>query len=399
MFRRLFSILMIITTICVAAVAQEDSVKGYHFTMIKSIDCSPVNNQERAGTCWSYSAIGVVESEMLRMGKPYVNLSELYVVRKMYEEKAKNYIRMHGEYNFGGGGAINDVFHCIKAYGAMPEILYTGLNYGSDVHTHGELEEVLKSYLDAVIENKNMQLTTAWYNGFLGILDAYLGKVPETFEWEGKTYTPRTFADDVVGINPDDYYYFTSFTHHPFYEKFVLEVPDNWTWTRYMNLPLDVLMAIIDHSIESGYAVVWASDVSERGFSSTNGLAIVPEDEIAEMTGEERLKWEAMDEKERKNILYSFKSPVHEKVINQDIRQQAFDNYETTDDHGMVIAGIAKDQNGTKYYYIKNSWGTTYNKYGGYFYASESFVRYKTLSIAINKEALPKDLRKKLDIK
>jgi len=398
MFRTFLSILVIITVISGIALGQEDSITRYQFTMVKSIECSPVNNQQRAGTCWSYSAIGAVEAEMLRLGKPYVNLSELFVVRKMYEEKALNYVRMHGEYNFGGGGAINDVFHCIKEYGAMPQDFYTGLNYGSDVHTHGELEEVLKSYLDAVIENKNKTLTTAWYNGFLGILDAYLGKVPETFVWEGKTYTPRSFADEVVGVNPNDYYYFTSFTHHPFYDRFVLEVPDNWTWTSYINLPLDELMSMIDNSIDKGYAIVWASDVSERGFSSSNGVAVVPEDNIEVLNGEERLKWEGMSKKERDSRIYSFQSPVPEKKIDQKVRQEAFDNYETTDDHGMVIAGIANDQNGTKYYYIKNSWGTTYNDYGGYFYASDSFVRYKTLSIAVHKDAIPKELRKKLNI-
>jgi len=382
--------------------SQTDSTpkpEGYQFTMIKELKSSPVENQQRAGTCWSYSAIAMIESEMLRMGKEYVDLSEMYVVRKSYEEKALDYVRMHGLCNFGGGGAVNDVFNVIRNYGMVPEAAYTGLNYGTDVHTHGEMDEVLKDYLDGVIKNKNKQLTTAWFNGFKGILDAYLGIVPEKFNWNGKEYTPRTFADEVVGINPDDYYFFTSYTHHPFYQSFVLEVPDNWTWSRYYNIPIDELMGMFDYSMDQGYSVVWAADVSEKGFASKQGVAVVPQDDIKEMADSERLKWEKMDKKERDNMLYSFDNPMPEKTITQEMRQEAFDNYQTTDDHGMLMTGIAKDQNGTKYYYIKNSWGTDYNSYGGYFYASEAFVRYKTMSVGVNKNAIPKELKKKLGIK
>ena len=378
---------------------KEEKTEGYKFTMVKEVKSSPVDNQQRAGTCWSYSSIGMIEAEMLRMGKEYVNLSEMFVVRKSYEEKAKNYIRMHGSCNFGGGGAVNDAFNVIKNYGAMPQDVYNGLNYGTDVHTHGELDEVLKDYLDGVIKNKNHKLSTAWYAGFSGILDAYLGKVPEKFEWNGKEYTPRSLADEVVGINPDDYYFFTSYTHHPFYQTFVLEVPDNWTWSRYYNVPMDDMMKMFDYSINNGYAVAWASDVSERGFSSKNGVAVIPQDDIKEMSDSERLKWEKMDKKERQKLIYSFEKPMSEKTITQQMRQEAFDNYQTTDDHGMVLQGIAKDQNGTKYYYVKNSWGTTYNDYGGFFYASEPFVEYKTMSWGVNKNVIPKDIKKKLGIK
>lgn len=373
--------------------------EGYKFTMVKEVASTEVNNQQRAGTCWSYSTLGMIEAEMLRIGKEYVNLSELYVVRMSYEEKAKTYVRMHGKYNFGGGGAVNDAFHIYKNYGAIPQDVYTGLNYGTDVHTHGELDEVLKNYLDGVIKNKNRKLSTAWYNGFIGILDAYLGKVPEKFEWNSKEYSPRTFADEIVGINPDDYYFFTSFTHHPFYKSFIIEVPDNWTWSLYINVPMDDMMNMFNNAINSGYSVVWASDVSEKGFSSKNGIAVIPEDDVAEMAGSERLKWESMDKKERKKLLYSFEKPMPEKNITQEMRQEAFDNYQTTDDHGMVLTGIANDQNGNKYYYVKNSWGTEYNDYGGYFYASEAFIKYKTMSWGVHKDAIPKDLKKKLGIK
>jgi bleomycin hydrolase len=387
------------TSLSFAQDAEEKKSEGYQFTMVKEVAGTAVNNQQRAGTCWSYSSIGMLEAEMLRTGKAYVNLSEMFVVRISYEEKAKNYVRMHGEYNFSGGGAVNDAFNVLKNYGAVPEEIYNGLNYGTDVHTHGELDEVLKQYLDGVIKNKNRKLSTAWFEGYKGILDAYLGKLPTTFEWNGKEYTPRTFADEVVGLNADDYYFFTSYTHHPFYQSFVLEVPDNWTWSLYHNVTMNDMINMFDYSINNGYAIVWASDISEKGFSSKNGVAVVPEDDLAEMADSERLKWESMDKKERQKLLYSFEKPAVEKNITQEMRQEAFDNYQTTDDHGMVLTGIAKDQNDTKYFYVKNSWGPKYNDYKGHFYASESFLKYKTMSWGVHKNAIPKDLKKKFGIK
>jgi len=374
-----------------------DQASGYRFTMVSDTLETPVPNQQRAGTCWSYASGGMVEAEMLRMGKPPVDLSEMYVVRMSYEEKAKRYVRMHGNCNFTGGGALNDSFDVLDKYGAMPESAYKGLNYGTDVHTHGELDEVLKTYLDGVIKNKNKKLSTAWFRGFQGILDAYLGPVPASFEFKGRNYTARTFADEVVGVNPDDYVFFSSFTHHPFYEQFVLEVPDNWTWASFWNVPLDQMTPMIERSVKLGYSVCWASDVSERGFARKKGVAAVPQNDIAEMDGTERLKWEKMDPSELSRRLYSFDSPMPEKVITQEMRQLAFDNYETTDDHAMVITGLAKDQNGTPYFHVKNSWGR-YNKYDGHFFASRAFVQYKTLSWGVHKDAVPEALREKLGI-
>ena len=321
----------------------------------------------------------------------------MYVVRMSYEEKAKRYVRMHGNCNFTGGGALNDSFDVLGKYGMMPESAYKGLNYGTDVHTHGELDEVLKTYLDGVIMNKNKKLSTAWFRGFQGILDAYLGPVPASFEFKGRNYTPRTFADEVVGVNPADYVFFSSFTHHPFYEQFVLEVPDNWTWASFWNVPLEEMADMIEGSVKAGYSVCWASDVSERGFASKKGVAVVPQNEIAEMAGTERLKWEKMGPAELSRMLYSFDRPMPEKVITQEMRQLAFDNYETTDDHAMVITGLAKDQNGTPYFLVKNSWGN-YNQLAGHFYASKSFVEYKTLSWGLHKNAIPQALRQKLGI-
>lgn len=398
MTTKLFLFGWLLTPCITAQDAATKQPEGYRFSMASDILATPVANQQRAGTCWSYASGGLVEAEMLRMGKPPANLSEMFVVRMCYEEKAKLYVRMHGTCNFGGGGAVNDTFDVLTKYGAMPESAYTGLNYGTDVHTHGELDAVLKAYLDGVIKNKNRKLSTAWFKGFQAILDTYLGPVPASFEWKGQSYTPRSFADQVVGIDPSDYVFFSSFTHHPFYEQFVLEVPDNWTWTRFWNVPMDTMTELIEHSIRSGYAVTWASDVSEKGFASKHGVAVVPESDPAEMADTERLKWEKMDKSERNKLLASFARPMQEKRITQELRQQAFDNYQTTDDHGMVITGLAKDQNGTPYFRVKNSWGTDYNKHDGHFYASKAFVQYKTLSWGVHKDAVPEELRTKLGI-
>ncbi|HOG20089.1 MAG TPA: C1 family peptidase [Salinivirgaceae bacterium] len=386
-------ILLLLTTPLVTVAKKEktkEKEKGYEFTLVKEIEVSPVKDQYRSGTCWSFATASFVESEVLKAGKGLIDISEMYVVRKVYEEKADLYVRMHGCNNFAGGGALNDVLDIIKKYGAMPEEAYPGLNYGTDKHVHGELDKVLKAYVDAIVSNPNRGLSTAWKAGFNAILDAYLGAVPETFEYDGKKITPREYADQYIGINPDDYVYITSFTHHPFYEEFVLEVPDNWSWKRFQNLPLDEMMKVIDNAIEQGYGISWAADVSEKGFSWKNGLAIVPETEIEELSGSEKLRWEAMTEEERKKQMFSFDSPVPEKNITQELRQEEFDNFKTTDDHGMHIVGIYKDQNGTKYYKVKNSWDPKDHKYNGYLYASEAFVRFKTISIVVNKNALPK---------
>jgi bleomycin hydrolase len=248
-----------------------------------------------------------------------------------------------------------------------------------------------------VLENPNKKISTSWHNGYQGILDAYLGKVPETFTINGKKYTPQSYAKEVVGLNPDDYVEITSFTHHPFYSKFILEIPDNWLWESMYNVPLDDMMTIITEALKNGYTIGWAADVSEKGFSFKNGVAVVPETEIAEMAGSEKERWEAMTKEEQERMLYSFEEPMKEKKIDQNNRQEAFDNQLTTDDHGMHITGMAKDQNGTVYFKVKNSWNTV-NIYDGYLYASESYIRYKTLSIMVHKNAIPKEIQKKLGL-
>lgn len=394
-----FILLLIIPFLTLGLFAQdeESQKEGYVFTMVKEVKTTPVKDQYRAGTCWSYSGIAFVEAELLRMGKPEFDLAELYVVRKAYEEKAEKYIRMHGTINMGAGGAFHDVFDVIKKYGIVPEEVFKGLNYGEDNHVHGELDAVLKAFVDAVKENPNKKLSTAWKRAVNAILDEYLGKEPEKFTYKGVEYTPQSFAK-FLGINTDDYINITSYTHHPFYTQFILEIPDNWAWGFSYNLPLDEMMQVIDNAINTGYTVCWGADVSEKGFKWSKGIAVVPAEDRPDLDGLERARWEKLTQKEKDNLLYSLDKPMPEKSITQEIRQIAFDNYQTTDDHGMLISGIAKDQNGTKYYYVKNSWNTT-NEYNGFFYASETYVKYKTMNIVVHKDAIPKDIRKKLNIK
>lgn len=395
------NVLILLTAFSLAttltAIAQDqETVKGYVIKDKIEVKYSSVKNQHRSGTCWSYSGLALIESDILKNGKPEINLSPMYIARNAYSDKATKYVRLQGSLNFGGGGSFYDVIETIKKYGIVPQDIYSGLNYGEDMNVHGELDEVTKAYVDAVIKNKNRKLSTAWKRGFDGILDAYFGDIPEKFSYNGKEYTPKSFAES-LGVNLNDYVYISSFTHHPFYEKFIIEVQDNWAFGEVYNLPIDAFMNVFDHALENGYAVAWASDVSEKGFSYPNGVAIVPEANISEMSDSEKSKWTTLSDREKESQLYSFDKPGKEKIITQEIRQEAFDNYTTTDDHGMLIVGIAYDQNSNKYYKVKNSWGTS-DKYNGFFYASEAFVRYKTMSIMINKNALPKQITKKLGL-
>jgi bleomycin hydrolase len=306
-------------------------------------------------------------------------------------------VRLHGSLNFGAGGAFHDVMYVMQNYGLVPEDAYRGLNYGYHEHVHGEFDNVLKAYVDEVIKCKDKKLSTAWMKGYDGILDAYLGELPQSFTFKNVSYTPQSFVQKLVGINPDDYIEIGSFTHHPFYSSFIIEIPDNWLWGSIYNVPMNDLTSIIQNALNNGYSVAWGADVSEKGFSYRNGVAIIPETDPKAYEGTERAKWEKASEKEREKMLYSFDKPVKEKVITQEMRQQSFDNYETTDDHGMHIVGMVKDQNGNIFYKVKNSWNVD-NPYKGYFYASEAFVLFKTMDIMIHKDALPKDVRKKLSL-
>lgn len=398
---------LILTTIAASAIASAaaqqptdsaaaDTVAGFIFTDEITIPVTSVKDQNKSGTCWCFSGTSFFENEIRKAGGDSLDISEMFTVRHCYIDKADRYVRMYGAANFAAGGSILDVPYVWARYGAVPEEVYTGLNYGEDKHVHGELDAILKAYVDAVVSKPGKKVTTAWRKGFESILDAYLGAVPETFTYKGKTYTPRSYAES-LGIDPEGYIALTSFTHHPFYEDFVLEVPDNWLWARYTNVPLDELKAVVDHALEQGYTVAWAADVSEGGFKWTDGVALMPKGKNeGDMDGTELSRWVKLSDKDRQNEKYAFTGPVDEIDVTQESRQQMFDSQETTDDHGMEIVGTARDQKGNRYYKVKNSWDTN-QKYDGYIYVSEPFFMAKTLNLLVNKKALPKDIARKIE--
>jgi aminopeptidase C len=331
------------------------------------------------------------------MNKGEHDLSEMYIVRRNYADKAEKYVRVGGNLNFAQGGSFADVVESLNEYGVVPNELYAGLNYGETTHNHGELEAALSGYVKGIAANKNKHISPVWTVGFNSILDAYLGAVPKDFQYQGKTYTPQSLAQS-LGLDSKNYVSVTSFTHHPFYAPFALEIPDNWRWSLSYNVPVDEMIQVIDNAINNGYTVAWASDVSEIGFTR-NGIAVIPDEDAPENTGSDQAHWLGLSRNEKSAQLRARvdKGPLKEKAITQEMRQIAFDNQETTDDHGMQIYGIAKDQNGTKYYLVKNSWGEAGN-YKGIWYASETFVKYKTTSITVNKAALPKPTASKLGL-
>lgn len=391
---------VLLTMICFSSYAQEiiTNKKGseYEFTVITDIEATEVQSQGRTGTCWSFSALSFIESEIMRMGGGKHELSEMFIVRNTYSDKAENYVRMHGNLNFGPGGAFHDVSEMIKEHGIVPLEAYTGNPSKEEKFNHGEMDEVLLGMVNAVVEAKQKTLTPLWKNAYEAVLDTYLGPKPENFTYRGKEYTPQSFAKS-LNFNADDFVFIASFTHHPFYEEFVLEVPDNWMMKSVYNVPFEEMMEIIDYALLNKYSIAWASDVSEEGFSFRDGLALVPVDASnIKKTGKDNKNFSDAGAEKESTV---FEAPCEEKEITQEMRQIAFDNYETTDDHGMHITGIVKDQNGKKYYIVKNSWGTKHNDCDGYFYASEAFVQYKTMDIMLHKDALPKKIRRKLNIK
>ena len=378
----------------------KDKVKkeeGYVFTPVKVLKTTPVKNQNRTGTCWCFSTLSYLESELLRMGKGEFDLSEMFVVNHSYKDKADKYVRLGGMLNFAQGGSFYDVLHVWKQYGIVPKEVMKGLEYGETGHVHGEMEQGALGYVKAIVKNPNGKLSPVWKKAFDGIIDTYLGKLPETFTYNGKQYTPQSFSKE-LGLNPDDYVSLTSFTHHPFYSAFPIEVQDNWRWSDSYNLPLDEFMQVFENAINTGYSIAWGADVSEKGFNR-NGIAVAADIESMERSGSDQDRWLGLSRQEKANeIKKMLEKPCKEVEVTQEMRQEGYDNYQTTDDHGMHIYGIAKDQNGKKFYMVKNSWGTD-NKYKGTWYASEAFVAFKTMNIVVHKDAIPAAIKAKLGLK
>lgn len=344
--------------------AQESNPdQEYQFRIIKDLPATSVKNQSQTSTCWSFAVISMIESELLSRGRDTFDLSEMFVVRHIYQEKADKYIRMHGTINFAGGGFFHDVIHVLDSFGIVPDEVYTGFVQEQKVHNHSEMDDLLQEYVDQIVQDNDENISCEWKEEFTELLDSCLGELPMKFRYGARDITPVDFASE-LNINPEDYVEITSFNHHPFYEQFILEVPDNWAWGNFYNVPLAELIEIIYYSIDAGYTVAWSADVSDEGFSWRNGVAVAPE-----------------------------------MIITQDLRQEGFDNHTTTDDHGMQITGLALDRNGNKYFRVKNSWGLFGSPYNGYLYASEPYVRYKTIAIMVNINGIPDHIRQKLQLK
>lgn len=356
--------------------AQEEEKKDVHeFKMIYEVAATPVKDQGATGTCWSFATTSFLESELLRIGKGELDLSEMFFVRHSYPIKAKKYIRYHGSFDFGQGGQAHDVMNVIRKYGMVPDEVYSGLIVDKKKHNHSELSSVLKGTLEGVVKGK--KITPLWKDVINSTLDIYLGKLPEEFTYNDKDYTPISFAQN-LGINPDDYIELTSYTHKPFYTLIDLEIPDNYTHDLYYNITIDELIEIMDNALANGYSIAWDGDVGKDHFLRKECYAVIPENEKDE------------DEK--------ITEPEKEKIITQEMREEAFDDFSTTDDHLMHLTGLAEDQNGTKFYYTKNSWGTKERKYDGYWYMSESYVKLKTIAIMVHKDAVPKEIKAKLGL-
>lgn len=381
----------------VAVEQPKDTTEGFVFTTVDSVAITPVKNQHRSSTCWSFSTIGFLESELLRMGKGEYDLSEMFVVSHTMMDRAEYCIRMYGDVTFSPGGSAYDVIYCMQNYGLVPQEAMPGIQYGAakgdTLPVHKELDAVAGAYVKALSSSGLKKLTPVWKRGLQSIYDTYLGQCPDTFTYKGVLYSPQSFAEE-LGLRASDYVSITSYTHHPFYSRFALEVPDNWRMDQMYNVPMEDMMRIIDSAIAGGYTLAWGADVSEVGFTR-KGLGVMPDaDNGADLTGSDMAHWLGLSESDKREELT--KKPLPELEITQDMRQEAFDSWETTDDHGMQIFGTAKDQNGKRYYMVKNSWGTQKSTYKGIWYISEAFMQYKTNDILVHKDAIPADIRKKL---
>lgn len=371
--------------------------QGYQFTEVVTVPATPVKNQAATGTCWCFATTSFMESELLRMGKGTYDLSEMFIVRQKYMNQLQdNYLR-RGNGNIGQGSLSHTFMNAYRQVGIVPEEVYTGINYDSERHNHSEMVRYMHAIADVAVKTK--QRSPEYDKLIANLFDTYLGKLPEKFTYKGIEYTPKSFAES-LGLNMDDYIELTSFTHHPYYVKFDVEVPDNWEHSLMYNLPLDEMMETVDYALTNGYTVCWDGDVSEKGFSFTNGVAINPEvKKVEDLSNTDRARFEKLGEKERLEEVFKFERPYPEIKVTPEVRQAGFESFVTTDDHLMHVTGITKDQNGTKYYITKNSWGTDRNKFGGYLNMSESFVRAKTIYVMVHKDAIPKAIKTKLGIK
>lgn len=363
--------------------ASDKSKENFKFTEVINLGTTSVKSQGSSGTCWSYSTNSFLESEMIRLGKQPVELSQIYSARNVYVDKGENYVRMHGAISLGDGGALHDVINMYKKYGTVPREVYTGLNYGTDKNKFAEMGALIEGFLTAVVKNPNGELTPTWKKAYAAMIDSYLGQAPQNFNYKGKSYTPQSFAKEVVGINPDEYVEMSSFTNAPYYQKTTMMVPDNWSLDQVYNVKVNDMTDVIDNALKKGYTVAWATDVSEKSFSWKNGVAYVATKKFDDMTAEEKADM--------------FNGPKAEPEITPEMRQAAFDNYTTTDDHGMHIIGLAKDQTGKEYYIVKNSWGET-NDYKGFLFVTKNFVKYKTTALLVNKGGIPTEIAKKLGV-
>ncbi len=389
--------LLLSAMLLTSAVAFAQSNDGFQFTVVKENPITSTKNQNRSGTCWAFSSLGFFEAELLRMGKGEYDFCEMFLAHKTYQDRAKAAVRMHGDVSYSQGGSFYDCVYCMKNYGMVPQSAMPepGTLYGDSLPNFNELFQITEAYVNGIAKGSQKKLSPIWMKSFVSTLDNYLGECPTEFTYKGKKYTPQSYMAS-TGLNLDDYVNLTSFSHHPFYEQFIIEVQDNWRWASAYNLPLDEFMQVMENGVKNGYTFAWGADVSENGFSR-DGIAVCPDlTKVKEESGSDYARWFGASGVNNR-AAYTAR-PLPELNITQEMRQEAYDNWETTDDHGMLVYGIAKDQNGKEYFMVKNSWGTDY-KYKGVWYASKAYVAYKTLNILIHKNAIPKDIAKKLGIK
>ncbi|MBP3774483.1 MAG: aminopeptidase [Bacteroidaceae bacterium] len=400
MKKTIYSLLALLLT-AGSAVAQDATQKeskkdSLTFTVVKENPITSVKNQNRSGTCWAYSSLGFFEAEALKATGKTFDLCEAFVVENTYLDRATAHVRMHGDVSFSQGGSFYDVLYCLQHYGICPEdaMPKPGSLYGDSLFNHNELDKVSSAYVKALTGSDLKTLSPVWKNGLTGIYEAYIGKLPETFTYEGRSYTPKSFVD-VLGLKLDDYVSLTSFTHHPYYSSFAIEVQDNWRWGQSYNLPLDEFMRTMDYAIRQGYTFAWGADVSEPSFRR-HEVVLMPEAKNAndDTAGSDQARWIGDAKSNKEQAQANLKNEVK---VTPELRQKAYDNWETTDDHGMLIYGLVKDQYGKEYFMMKNSWGD-YNKFHGKCYISKAYTAYKTMNILINKKAIPKDIAKKLGL-